>query len=68
MSATGAAPGSEPSEEFRSWSSDKLQRKMNQEWDMAGLAHRDSDPKDAARHTELARKYAAELHRRASDT
>lgn len=35
----------------------RLRRKRDQEWDMAGLARQDGDAADAARHTELALKY-----------
>lgn len=34
-----------------------LRRKADQHWEMAGLARQDGDHKDAARHTEEARKY-----------
>jgi hypothetical protein len=35
----------------------RCRRKADQHWDMAGLAARDGDRKDAARHTELARAW-----------
>lgn len=40
---------------------DRLRRKANQEWDMAGLARQDGDLKDAERHTNLARDYERQL-------
>lgn len=43
--------------EYFNWSVDKLRRKANQEWELAGLARQDGDKADAAKHTELARLY-----------
>jgi hypothetical protein len=40
-----------------SWSIEKLIRKSDQHWDMAGLARQDRDMKDAERHTAIAREY-----------
>ncbi len=40
----------------------RLARKRDQEWDMAGLARKDGDLADAARHTDKAREYAQQLH------
>ena len=37
------------------WTLEKLRRKRDQAWDMAGLARTDGDTKDEARHTEDAR-------------
>lgn len=36
---------------------ERLIRKANQEWDMAGLARQDGDKKDEAEHTRKAREY-----------
>lgn len=50
--------------EHYSWSLEKLRRKANQEWELAGLASQDNDEADADRHQTLARLYdqrAAEL-------
>lgn len=44
-----------PKPQPRFYSPDECRRKADQHWDMAGLAHRDGDSKDAARHTALAR-------------
>lgn len=41
-----------------------LRRKANQHWDMARLARRDNDPKDAARHTKAAIALEATLAER----
>lgn len=40
---------------------DRLRRKANQEWDMAGLARQDGDRADEKRHTDLARDYERQL-------
>jgi hypothetical protein len=40
---------------------DRLRRKANQEWDMAGLARQDGDAADAERHTKAAREYERQL-------
>lgn len=40
---------------------ERLRRKANQHWDMAGLARQDGDTKDAERHTKLARDYERKL-------
>lgn len=37
-------------------------RRANQEWDMAGLARRDNDTKDEARHTQNARDYETKAY------
>lgn len=39
----------------------RLRRKMNQQWDLAGLARRDLDEKACADHTAAARQYSKEL-------
>ncbi len=39
------------------WSADKLRRKEDQAWEMAGLARQDGDKADAKRHTENALRY-----------
>jgi len=36
---------------------EKLRRKADQEWEMAGLARMDGDTKDEIKHTEAAREY-----------
>jgi hypothetical protein len=51
-------------ERLEDMTEEKLRRKANQHWNMAGLARQDSDLKDAQRHTELARRFEAELSRR----
>ncbi len=40
---------------------DRLRRKADQEWDMAGLARQDGDHADAAKHTAAAREYERQL-------
>jgi hypothetical protein len=52
------------SEEYKAWSLEKLLRKADQEWDMAGLARTDGDLKDAAEHTRRARLYVDEARER----
>lgn len=52
-------------EDTSRWSAEKLARKAEQAWEMAGLARRDGDQKDAARYTDLAKGYDTELSRRA---
>lgn len=39
----------------------RLRRKADQEWDMAGLARQDRDPTDEKRHTDKAREYERQL-------
>lgn len=51
-------------EDLSQMSDAKLRRKEHQAWEMAGLARQDGDAKDEARHTEAARRYAAELDAR----
>jgi len=45
-------------------SEEKLKRKADQEWEMAGLARQDGDSKDAQKHTSNAMEYDEELERR----
>jgi hypothetical protein len=40
---------------------DRLRRKADQHWDMAGLARQDRDAADEKRHTELAKDYERQL-------
>lgn len=47
---------------YETWSAEKLRRKADQHWDMAGLARQDRDAADAERHTKLARLYEEALH------
>jgi len=47
----------ETEEEYLTWSLEKLRRRRDQEWEMAGCARQDRDPADEARHTTLARRY-----------
>lgn len=49
---------------YKSWSSEKLRRKADQAWDMAGLARQDRDTVDEKRRTDEARLYEAELRER----
>lgn len=51
-------------EELQSWNEEKLRRKADQSWEMAGLARQDGDAKDAKRHTEFARLCESELRNR----
>lgn len=43
--------------EYLTWSLEKLRRKADQHWEMAGMARQDNDLSDAARHTTLAKLY-----------
>lgn len=43
---------------------ERLRRKINQHWEMAGLARMEGDHRDADRHLKLARKYEDELNNR----
>ncbi len=47
--------------DYLTWSIEKLRRKADQHWEMAGLARQDNDPKDAENHTTLARRYEARI-------
>jgi len=42
-------------------SEERLRRKADQSWEMAGLARRDGDRTDEKRHTDEARRLEAEL-------
>lgn len=42
-------------QQMADWTLEKLLRKRDQAWEMAGLARTDGDTKDEARHTEDAR-------------
>ncbi len=46
---------------YLNWSAEKLRRKADQHWEMAGLARMDGDHADAIYHTDLARKYQGRL-------
>lgn len=46
------------------WPMERLQRKCNQAWDMAGLARKDRDQADEKRHTQEARDMSAEISKR----
>lgn len=48
-------------EEYFTWTIEKLRRKANQSWELAGCARQDGDKVDEAKHTADARKYQAEL-------
>lgn len=48
-------------EDFSKMSLEKLRRKADQHWEMAGLARQDGDSKDEERHTKLAREYDHEI-------
>lgn len=48
-------------EEYLTWSIVDLVRKVDQHWEMAGLARLDGDEKDATRHIALAKKYQRRL-------
>lgn len=49
---------------YREWSGEKLRRKADQEWDMAGLARQDRDDNAERKHTANALTYEGELRRR----
>ena len=51
-------------EELSEMSEERLCRKADQSWEMAGLARQDGDAKDAQRHTEFANRLQAELSSR----
>jgi hypothetical protein len=50
--------------ELKAMSIEKLQRKEDQAWEMAGLARQDGDKVDEKRHTDEARQFAAEINAR----
>jgi len=43
--------------DYLNWSVEKLRRKANQAWELAGLARQDHDTTDEARWTQLAKLY-----------
>ena len=43
------------------WSIEKLRRKRDQEWELAGCARRDGDTIAENEHTALAREYARKI-------
>lgn len=47
---------------------DRLRRKADQEWDMAGLARQDGDARAAERHTAAARDYERQLIQHVQET
>jgi hypothetical protein len=51
---------------YECMSEEKLMRKQNQAWEMAGLARQDGDKADAKRHTVIAMAITEELRRRKS--
>lgn len=48
-------------EDIANWTLEKLRRKRDQAWELAGCARRDGDHKDEQRHTENARRYSREI-------
>jgi hypothetical protein len=58
------APPTIPPPDFSNWSDDKLRRKMDQAWEMAGLARQDGDTRDAERRMKEAEQYRQELRNR----
>lgn len=48
-------------EEIRLWDLEKLQRKRDQEWEMAGLARQDGDAAAEKAHTANARLISREI-------
>lgn len=51
-------------EEMSNWTIEKLHRKADQAWEMAGLARQDGDKADEIRHTEEAVEISIEIGRR----
>lgn len=51
-------------EDTSNWTLDKLRRKANQQWELAGLARQARDHADEAKHMALARKYDEEIKSR----
>lgn len=47
--------------EIQSWDLEKLRRKRDQAWEMAGEARQDRDAQDEKRHTEEARQCEVEI-------
>lgn len=54
-------------EDPHNWTLEKLRRKRDQAWDMAGLARHDRDIADEQRHTADARLYSNIICERHSD-
>ncbi len=55
-------------ENLKSWTLEKLRRKANQSWEMAGLARVDGDYADEKRHTKDALRYDAEIKERTNES
>ncbi len=53
-------------EDIENWSLEKLRRKRDQAWEMAGMARQDGDKVDEEKHTKDARKYQVEISTRVS--
>lgn len=51
-------------EDYLAWDTNKLRRKADQSWELAGCARQDRDHIDEAKHTANARKYEAEIKAR----
>ena len=47
---------------------ERLRRKANKHWEMAGCARHDRDYKDEKKHTDLAKKYDDEVRRRFAES
>lgn len=54
------------SEDIKSWSTEKLNRKIDQEYEMASLAAQNGDRADANRRMALVNRYKAEIRERYS--
>lgn len=54
-------------EDLTTMTLEKLRRKANQHWEMAGLARQDRDTADEQRHTAEARRIDEEVARRARE-
>jgi len=50
--------------DYQNWTDEKLRRKANQAWEMAGCARHDRDLADEKRRIEEARAYEQELRDR----
>ena len=53
-------------DDLSNWTLEKLNRKMDQEYEMFSLAASDGDHADASRHMSLVRKYEQEIKERHS--
>jgi hypothetical protein len=51
----------EKDKDYKSWTTEKLKRKANQSWELAGCARQDNDYVDEAKYTADARKYLSLL-------